>query len=174
MPISRPQPDEYADYYAGYINRVPEGDLFEILAQQIQPLRSLLSNLSDEQANFRYTPDAWSIKEVVGHVCDGERVFAYRAFNFSRNDQNTLPGFDQNDFVIEANFDSRPLTDLLDEFELLRRANVLTFKHISDEASRRRGTASNNPISVRALLYILAGHVLHHIEDLKKDYLHHL
>ena len=169
--IARPQTDEYAQFYAGYIQRVPQGaDIFALLSSQPEELRSLLQSVSGEQANVRPAEGEWSIKEVLGHICDGERVFAYRALRFARGDTTPLPGFEQNDYVDATDFNQRSLADLLEEFTLQRRANLLCFKPLTDAEISRRGTASNNPISVRAILFILAGHVMHHIESLKTSY----
>lgn len=169
--LERPAETEYAPFYAGYVERVPDGAVFEMLAGQPDALRSLLGALSAEQADFRPGPAEWSIKEVVGHINDTERVFAYRALRISRADETPLAGFEQDDYVREANFSERTLPDLIEEFELLRRANLLAFKGLTDDVTRRMGTASGFPVSVRALLYIMAGHVEHHLESLRTDYL---
>lgn len=171
MTITRPHTDEYSPYYADYVQRVPEEDIFDVLAEQIQTLHHLLTHLSEEQANFRPAPDEWSIKEVVGHLCDFERVFAYRALCFSRHESAPLPGFDQDAYVRESNYSDRMLADLIQEFEWLRRANLLAFKNLSAEAGLRRGTASGAEISVRALIYIMAGHVYQHLDSLQRAYL---
>jgi hypothetical protein len=169
--VDRPGENEYGSFYAGYIQRVPDGDIFEVLARQGDMLRALLATLPAQQADFRPGPAEWSIKEVIGHIDDAERMFAYRALRISRADQTPLPGFEQDDYVRAANFGERTLSDLLEEFELLRRANLLAFNRLSSEASQRLGTASGYAVSVRALLYIMAGHVEHHAESLRKDYL---
>jgi uncharacterized damage-inducible protein DinB len=169
--IARPQADEYGEFYTGYINRVPDGaDIFDVLRQQPDNLRTLLQNVDDRAASVRPAPAEWSIKEVLGHVCDAERIFAYRTLRFARGDTTPLPGFNQNQFVEAANFNARSLSDLLDEFAAQRQANVLCFHPLTDEEINRRGTASNNSMSVRAMLYVMAGHVLHHIESLTTDY----
>jgi hypothetical protein len=169
--IPFPQADEYFTYYAGYIQRVPQGsDLFAILSQQPEELRALLQNVPDAQANVRPAPGEWSIKEVVGHICDTERVFAYRALRMARADTTPLPGFEQDDFVRGTDFNVRSLPDLVEEFTLQRRANLVCFRPLTAEELNRRGTASGYPFSVRALLYIMAGHVMHHIESLKDTY----
>lgn len=169
--IPRPQPDEYGSYYQGYIQRVPEGsDIFALLGKQPDDLRAFLQNVSDEQANSRPAPGEWSVKEVLGHICDAERVFAYRALRFARGDSTPLPGFEQDDYVRATDFNARTLPDLIEEFTFHRRANVVCFKPLTEAELMRRGTASSNPFSVRALLYIMIGHVLHHIESLKTDY----
>src|SRR5258708_12175751 len=128
--VARPPENEYTAFYAGYIQRVRDGDLFGCLAGQINTLRSLLSGLSAEQADFRFGPAEWSIKEMIGHVNDAERVFAFRALHVCRNDQGPIPGFDQDDWVRAANFGERTLPDLLEEFALQRRANILTSSHL--------------------------------------------
>ncbi len=169
--VDRPGENEYAPYYAGYIQRVPDGDIFEVLTQQLDTLPALLAKLSVGQADFRPGPAEWSIKEVVGHINDAERVFAYRTLRISRGDQTPLPGFEQDDYVRAANFGERTLSDLLEEFALLRRANLLAFNGLSSEVYQRQGTVIGFGVSVRALLYIMAGHVEHHMESLREDYL---
>lgn len=169
--IDRPGETEYAPFYAGYVQSVPDGNVFEVLARQPDALRSRLAGLSAAQADFRPGPAEWSIKEVVGHLNDSERIFAYRALRISRGDPAPLAGFEQDDYIREANFGARTLPDLLEEFEFIRRANLLAFSGISQDASQRQGTASGYTVSVRALLYIMAGHVEHHLESLRRDYL---
>lgn len=169
--IPVPKPDEYAGFYAGYVQRVPPGsDLFALLAQQPDDLRTLLQSVADEQASVRPAPGEWSIKEVLGHLCDTERIFSYRALRIARGDTTPLAGFDQDDYVRGTDFNARPLVDLLEEFASQRRANVLCFQPLTGDEVARMGTSSNQPVSTRALLYMLAGHVLHHIESLKIDY----
>ncbi|MFN8560767.1 MAG: DinB family protein [Anaerolineae bacterium] len=169
--IARPQADEYAPYYGQYIRRVPDGaDIFTVLSGQPDELRALLASVSDERANLRPAPGEWSIKEVVGHVCDAERIFAYRALRVARGDSSPLPGFEQDDYVRATDLNVRSLPDLIEEFALQRRANVLCFQPLTEAESQRRGTASSSPVSVRALLFMMAGHVMHHIESLKTDH----
>jgi hypothetical protein len=169
--IHAPAADEYAPYYAQYVERVPSGDIFAILSEQILVIQRTLGSLSEAESLYRYAPGAWSIKEVVGHLCDAERVFAYRAYAFAHKDPNPLPSFDQEDYVREAHYDQRPLADLIQEFSTLRRATVLSFQSVSSEISQRRGIASDATVSVRALLYIMAGHVYQHLESFHTDYL---
>jgi hypothetical protein len=169
--IPRPQTDEYNQYYAGYVQRVPEGsDIFAVLSNQPDELRTLLQKVSDEQANHRPAPGEWSVKEVIGHICDTERVFAYRALRIARGDTTPMAGFEQDEYVRATDFNLRSLPDLIEEFEAQRRANVVCFKPLTEAETVRRGTASSFPVSVRALLYMMAGHVMHHIESLKMDY----
>lgn len=169
--IERPVSGECSEYYLGYVGRVPDGDVVEMLAEQPGELEAMLGGLTDEQANFRFAPGEWSIKEVVGHLVDAERTFSYRAFAFSRDESVELPGMDPDDYVREGQFGDWPLSELLDELASLRRANVIAFSHLTAEASLRRGEASGSPFSVRALIYILAGHVYYHFEDLTGKYL---
>lgn len=166
-----PQSDEYGAYYGGYIRRVPpDADLFALLAAQPAELRALLAAVSDTQASQPPKPGEWSIKEVIGHLNDTERVFAFRALWIARGDTTPLPGFEQDDFVRGTDFNQRALVELLDEFAAQRQSNVLCFRPLSTAELERRGTASGSPFSARALLYALGGHVLHHIESLKVDY----
>lgn len=170
--FSLPSTDEYAPFYGDYVERASRReDLYQALSDQIGELRSALGALSDQQARFRPGPREWSIKEVMGHINDVERVFSYRLLRISRNDQTPLPGFEQEDYVRAAGFDDHPLEDLLAEFEHLRRANSLAIQHKSAEALERRGMASGYPVSARALVYMLVGHVDHHLASLQEKYL---
>lgn len=169
--IPRPQTDEYGQYYGRYIQRVPEGsDLMVLLSGQPDELQRLLQGITDAQANARPAPGEWSVKEVVGHLCDTERIFGYRALRIARGDTTPLPGFEQDDYIRATDFNLRSLSDLIEEFSAHRRSNVLCFQPLTEAETARLGTASNNPVSVRALLYMMAGHVMHHIESLRTDY----
>ncbi len=169
--MSRPESSEHAPYYERYTSLVPEGDIVSILTKQLHEALPLLRGIDETRAGYRYAPDKWSIKQLLGHVIDTERIFSYRALRFARNDKNPLVGFDQDDFVKGANFDDHYFADLVDEFENVRRASIHLFKPLSDEAWLRRGTASDNEVSVRALAYIMAGHLTHHLQVLKSRYL---
>lgn len=170
--IPSPTPEEYAEFYAGYVQRAQaRGDVFAALSKQIEDLNAALGSLTDEQALFRDAPGEWSIKEVIGHLNDGERVFSYRLLRISRNDATPLPGFEQNDFVREAGFDAHPFKDILQEFEHLRRANILAIRNLTDDALLRLGTASGFSVSARALIHIMVGHVDHHLASLHEKYL---
>ena len=167
-----PTSEEYAEFYAGYIQRAQaKGNVLEALPGQIEEIKFALGHLSDNQGLFRDAPQEWSIKEVMGHLNDGERVFSYRLLRVSRNDPTPLPGFEQNDYVREAGFDNHPLRDLIQEFEHLRRANILAIDNMREESTLRRGTASGFTVSARALIYILVGHVDHHMASLYEKYL---
>ncbi|MEP7135744.1 MAG: DinB family protein [Chloroflexota bacterium] len=172
LEITVPQSSEYAEFYAGYIQRAQtKGNVIAALAKQIDELNSALGHLSDEQARFKPGPQEWSIKEVLGHLNDGERVFSYRLLRISRNDPTPLSGFEQDDYVREAGSDNCSLADLLQEFEYLRRANILMINNMSAEAILRLGTASGHTVSARALIYIMVGHVEHHTASLREVYL---
>lgn len=165
-----PEPSEYAPYYGKYISLVP-GDVVAALEDQPHETLALLSGLSEEQADFRYAPGKWTVKEMLGHVIDTERIFAYRALRFARKDATPLASFEQDGYVLAGDFGGRRLADLIDEFVCVRRSSVWLFRSLSPEAWMRRGIASENPISVRALAYIIAGHELHHRRILREKYL---
>jgi hypothetical protein len=169
--IPRPNADEYAPFYAGYVARVPDGAVLQLLQQQRAQYADLLRNISDEQALERPAPGEWNIKEVIGHLIDAERVFSYRALRFSRKDSTPLSGFEQDDFVRESNFSERSLKDLLEEFDHCRAANILMYKSFPSDVLAWCGTSSSNPLSVRALVYITAGHADVHYESLRTVYL---
>jgi uncharacterized damage-inducible protein DinB len=170
--ISPPKPDEFFEYYGRYIELAKaRDDVLAALPKQIEEIASALGTLTDEQALFRDAPKEWTIKEVLGHINDVERIFAYRLLCISRNDLTPLPGFEQEDYVRESTFNAYPIRDLVQEFEYLRRANILAIRNLSKEAIDRRGTASGYPFSVRALIYALVGHVEHHMASLHEKYL---
>lgn len=169
--LQPPSSDEYAPFYSDYIRRAQNLDVIAALPKQIDDIRSALGRLSDVQACFRNGPKEWSIKEVIGHMNDVEHIFSYRLLCISRNDQTPLPGFEQEDYVRESNFDQCDLKDLISEFEFLRRANILAIKNMPDEFVLRRGTASGSPVSARGLIYMLIGHAEHHMASLREKYL---
>ncbi len=169
--IQRPAPDEFAPFYAGYVSGVPDGDVVAVLERQGRALTALLGGLSHERAEHRYAPDKWSVKEVVGHVNDAERIFAYRALRISRGDATPLPGWDQDTYVARAQFGRRTLGDLLAEFGAVRAATVSLFRAMTDEESRRTGSANGVAVTARALAYIAAGHEGHHTRILGERYL---
>ncbi len=169
--INRPESNEYLPYYEKYVSLVPQGDIVSILEGQLDTTQKLLSGISEAQSDSRYAPDKWNVKELVGHVIDTERIFAYRALRFARNDQTPLPGFEQDDYIRHAAFSASKLSDLVSEFGHLRRANLYMFRNFDGAAWQRRGIASGGEVSVRALAYIVAGHELHHVGILKTKYL---
>lgn len=169
--MNRPATTEYAPYYQTYLKKVPDGDIIQILAQQMEETRALIKTLPPGKADFRYAPGKWSVKEVIGHMVDTERVFAYRALCFSRNEKTHLPSFEQNDYVENANFAQRTLEDIAEEFRLVRQANIILFRSFDEEIKMRRGIASGVELTVRAIMYIIAGHELHHRGILEERYL---
>ncbi len=165
--LSRPETTEYAEFYKNYIALVPEGPVIDFLARQTGEYRRLLAVVSDAEAIAPTAPGKWSIKQILGHICDTERVMGYRALRFARGDQTELPGFEQDDFVREANSNSRSVEDLLAEFENIRKATIALFSSLPPGADTRAGIANGNRMTVRALAYIAAGHAQHHYELLK-------
>jgi hypothetical protein len=170
-PLTHPEPGEYASFYAPYMDKVPERDLLPALTGQLDDLIPLLASISEDLGGHRYAPGKWSIRELVGHLSDAERVFAYRALRFSRADKTDLPGFDEDHFVAHSGYDLRSLADLREEFRLLRLANLRLFEGMTPEMTARIGTANGHPISVRALACAMVGHVRHHVGTLKERYL---
>lgn len=172
MPVlARPDRSEYPEYYHRYVGLVPEGDIVRTLRSEFEETRRLLSPLPETRGAFRYEPGKWSVKEVVGHLSDSERVFAYRCLRFARADRTPLPGFEQDGYVVHGGFDARTLGDLLEEFGAVREATIRLAAGLDPEAGARRGTASEWVVSARAFLYIIAGHELHHRRVLVERYL---
>ncbi len=169
--MSAPHQAEYNPYYQRYISLVPQGDIVQTLESQWRETRALLSSIPEQRGTHRYEPGKWSIKEVLGHLIDTERIFAYRALRIARADATPLSGFEQDDYIRGANFDAVSLASLIEEFDAVRRSTVLLFRHLQPEAWTRTGTANNNAISVRALAWIIAGHEMHHRAVLKQKYL---
>ena len=168
--INRPSQAEFAPFYVGYVSLVPEADVIQVLEGQAADVRLQTRAFIPAREQVRYAEGKWSVREVLGHMTDAERVFGFRAFCFSRGDENPLPGFDENDYVARAGFDRRSLADLVQEFGQLREANLTILRRLDDEAWRRMGTASGKLVSVRALAYIMAGHVRHHLHILSARY----
>ena len=169
--IGFPGPEEYSTFNVTYIELTRGSDIIAMLTRQIDEIKNTLGPLSETQTLFRPAPAEWSIKEVLGHINDTERIFFYRALCISRGETQPLPGFDQDQYVQGANFDAYSLQELVREFVLIRQAHLISIQHISGEASLRTGTASNHSISVRALIHMLAGHVSHHLKSLQTVYL---
>ena len=168
---TKPVTQEYAPYYGRYVDLVPAGNVIDTLRQHMTDTLSLISGLTEQQALHRYAPGKWSIKEIIGHIIDSERIFAYRVLRFARNDQTPLAGFEQDDYMINSAFDERQLSDLAKEYEHVRQANLFLFESMSEEAWNRRGVASEAEVSVRALVWIISGHELHHKQVIRTRYL---
>lgn len=169
--IARPKADEHPEYYGRYIARVPDGDLVAQLREQILETASLLAGVSPARANYAYAPGKWTIKEVIGHMIDVERVMCFRALWFARNDKTELPGFDEKLWAPNTNYEKRTLDDLLEEYQVVRAATIHLAKHLDADVLARRGTANGHEVSVRALFYIIAGHERHHVALLRERYL---
>jgi len=170
MSIARPEPGEYAPYYERYISLVSGSDILGTLDAQRRQTMLLLSGRDEDEGDFRYAPDKWSAKEVLGHVCDTERIFAYRALRISRADRTPIEGFEQDDYVHNGPFGQRPLAEVIDDYIAVRRATLTLLRNLDEAAWRRRGIANKNEVTVRALAYVIAGHELHHRRILEEKY----
>jgi hypothetical protein len=168
--IARPQADEHSPYYSKYISLVPQGDLVSMLREQLMGTVALLGNVGD-RADFAYAPGKWTVKEVIGHLSDTERIMSYRALRIARADTTNLAGFDENAFVANANFGRRAIADLVEEFQVVRAATIHLAKGLDAEELARRGSANGHEITARALFYIIAGHERHHVGLLREKYL---
>jgi len=160
--IPRPADDEYLPYYGKYISKVAGDDALAAIVRQSEETAALLHRVDEERSTFRYAEGKWSVKQVIGHVADGERVFAYRALRFARRDTTPLPGFEENDYAANGGFDERPFSDIALEFRAVRAASIALFAGLSPDALLRRGKANDAVVSVRALAWIIAGHEVHH------------
>jgi hypothetical protein len=168
---SRPDKSEYPDYCEGYVSKVPAGDIVTVLGDQLDDSLALFRSIPETRGSYRYAEGKWSVKEVIGHITDGERILAYRALRFARGDATPLAGYEQDDYVLGGGFERRSLKDLIDEFETVRRATSSLFSSFDGEAWSRRGIANENEMSVRGIAYVLAGHERHHLEILRAKYL---
>ncbi|MFF2480188.1 DinB family protein [Paenibacillus sp. NPDC058071] len=166
-----PSADEYTEYQSTYVRLVPDGDILAILREQLADTRALMSSLTDSQAEFRYAEGKWSLKEVVAHIADNERIMAYRLLAVARGDQTSLPGYDQDEYIATVDLASVPLAVLVEDFAAVRIATLSMLGLLSEAAWQRRGTANGTTISVRALAYIIAGHERYHLNILKEKYL---
>src|SRR5689334_7696031 len=169
--MNRPTPTEYAPYYEDYVSQVSESDIMPVLRSQMDELDVLLARVEPAQETHRYAEGKWSIREMIGHLIDGERVFGYRTFCIARGEQQNLPGFDQNDYMVTAPYDRIELEDLLSELRLIRLGNIAMLRTLDEEAWSRAGHANGNQVTVRALAFIMAGHVRHHMNVLRERYL---
>jgi uncharacterized damage-inducible protein DinB len=168
--IARPEPDEYAPYYERYISLVRGTDLLTTLDAQRRETVLLLCGREERDGDIRCAPGKWSVKEVLGHLCDSERIFAYRALRISRADRTPIEGFEQDDYVRNGPFAQSPLAEMIEEYIAVRRASLSLLRNLEEAAWTRRGTANGKEVSVRALGYIIAGHELHHRRILEEKY----
>jgi uncharacterized damage-inducible protein DinB len=171
LTIQRPAPDEYSPYHSGYVTAVPDGDVLALLERQGKETIALLRSLDEAKSAHRYADGKWSIRGVVGHVIDAERVFSYRALTFARGDENALPGFEENAWAAASNADHRALAQLVEEFAAVRAATVALFRGFGEAEYARHGTASGQRVTPRGLLYVIAGHERHHVRILRERYL---
>jgi uncharacterized damage-inducible protein DinB len=169
--LRKPSEDEYASFYTGYIGLVPEGEYASLLNNQEQALLTLFSGLSEEKALFRYAEGKWSLKEVLAHITDTERIMCYRMLRISRGDKTDLPGFDQDIFIDNNSFDEVALTDLIQDFQSVRQATLSLLPTITESAWTRVGTANTFEITARALAYVIVGHTQHHLNIVEQKYL---
>lgn len=167
----RPNPDEYNPSFSTYISLVPEGDIETILQEQIEETLHLLNSISEQQAHFKYAPEKWSIKEVLGHLADAERIMAYRLLTIARGDSVSLPGFEENEYVQSANFNRQSIKELLENLHSVRQSTIHLLKGLEEETWLQKGNANHSVVSVRALAYIITGHEIHHRRILKERYL---
>jgi hypothetical protein len=168
--IARPPSGEYAPYYERYISLIEDNDILATLDRQRREMVLLLSGLSEEQGDFRYAPEKWSAKQVLGHVCDTERVFAYRALRISRGDATPMEGFEQDDYVKNGPFARHVIAEVIEDYIAVRRATISLLRSLEEAAWSRRGVANKNEVTVRALAYTIAGHEAHHRRILEEKY----
>src|SRR6266478_7998787 len=168
--MNRPSESEYAPYYQSYVAQVSEEEIVPVLRSQLDDLDLLLGKVAPERETYRYAEGKWSIREIAGHLIDGDRVFGYRAFCIARGDRNNMPGFDQNEYILTSPYNRIDLEDLLSEFRLVRLSNIAMLRTLDEESWMRTGTANENQVSVRALAFIMAGHVRHHMGVLRETY----
>ena len=174
MPIhsaTRPVPGEFMAYFGAYIDKVPDGDVIAVLEQGVGTTRKLLATVEESRGGYRYAEGKWSLKEVLGHMSDTERIFSYRLLTFARGDAGPLPGFDENTYTPAQESDRVPLALLLDEFVAVRAATLALLKVLPPAAWERKGVASGNPLSARAAAWIIAGHEIHHRAVIAERYL---
>lgn len=168
--MRKPNATEYNPYYEPYIGIVTEGDLARFLQEQLQKATSLLGSISEEDGLYRYAPDKWSVKQLIGHITDTERVMSYRLLCVARGDVSMLPGFDESLYVRGANFEGRTMAELLESFAAVRRSTIALIRELQEDAWDRRGNANGSEITARALAYVIAGHALHHFRILQERY----
>lgn len=171
MMIRRPDKTDYPPFYETYIRLIQSEDLVQILENQEMAFYAFVKDIAPDKEDFKYAEGKWSIKEVVGHIIEVERIMAYRALAISRGDANALPGMDENSYIENSNYKDREVKDLAEEFRYVRKSNIILIRSFSPEMLQRKGIANKNEISVTALVYIIAGHLNHHVQILRDRYL---
>ena len=169
--VQRPKANEFLEFYVPYVNLVPEGSLLEVLKEHMEKTKALFESLSEESARRRYAPGKWSIKEVLGHMTDTERIMSYRLLRIGRGDQTPLAGFDENDYIAESHFDELSNKQLLEDFTAVRKATITLINNMPEQAWEKIGIANNSETTTRALAYIIAGHAIHHLKIINERYL---
>ena len=169
--VERPEPSEYNEYYGNYISLIDDTDLLGTLESQIREASDLFAGFPEERGSHAYAAGKWTIKELISHILDGERIFAYRLLRIARGDATPLEGFEQDDYIGTSHANERSFSDLLCEFGELRAANLRLMRSMDEADWRRMGTASGFPVSARALAFIMAGHVRHHLNIVSERYL---
>ncbi len=168
--MTRPTAEEYAPGHAGYVALVEEEDILSAMERQSSEMQKFLASLDETKSAYRYAEGKWSVKEVIGHITDAERIISYRALAIARGESQPLPGFDENAYVENAGFDDWKVGDLAEQYALVRRANIVFFQNLPAEAWQRRGTANNAPASVHGMAYVIVGHERHHLQVLHERY----
>jgi len=166
----KPKLEDYDAIYGGYISLIGDDDIIEVLEEQRKTSEKFLKTFTEKQGNYSYADGKWTVKEALGHVIDTEKIMAYRALAIARGEKQSLPGFEQDDYVAESNFNNRSLDDLINEFLTARDSNIILFKSFDEEILNRRGVASESEVTVLALIYIIAGHEKHHMNILRERY----
>ena len=169
--IQRPEVSEFSEFYLTYVNSVPDGDLLKILKENLEKTTAVAEGLSEKAGQSRYAPGKWSIKEVLGHMTDTERIMSYRLLRIGRGDRTPLAGFNENDYIDASNFDRLSIQQIIEDFTAVRKATITLINNMPEEAWENIGVANNNETTTRALAYIIAGHALHHLKIINERYL---
>lgn len=169
--FSRPEIDEFSPFYFTYVSLISDGNIVSILNNQLEDITLLLTNITEEQGQFRYAPEKWSLKEVIGHMIDTERIMAYRLLCISRGEKASLPGFDEKMYAVNASFHHQPVKQLQEHLKIVRESTVALLESLDAESWIRKGWANNSEVTVRALAYIIAGHAMHHFNIIKERYI---
>lgn len=171
MIISAPKPSELSEYYQSYLKEYNGSDMLKDLIEQRDNTQKFLQSVPHEKESYRYAAAKWSIKEVIGHLSDTERILSYRALTFARNDKTTIPGFEENEYTLQSNYHTRTLKNISEEVLSVRNASITLFSNMNEKMLEQIGIANNNPVSVKALLFFIIAHQVHHLNVIKERYL---